>query len=115
MDDVEKLVKAGLNGWIDAYLNGKMDSETLAILVIINNLELETISEYFNNTRPLVISCLISKEPFTPEERKETKEKLRRVKDAFNQSDGKNKTDEAEKIVEELFTFILAKYNSSTE
>jgi hypothetical protein len=106
MIDKKKLAASGLCDWINAYLRNEIDAEVFANLVILHQFRTGDISNDLKGTILLVMDRTISKESFTPQERKKAKELLKKAVEAYNKSDKPDKTEEIKPFIDELFKIV---------
>jgi hypothetical protein len=106
MIDKKKLAAGGLCDWINAYLRDDISAEEFANLIILHQFRTGDISNDLKGTILLVMDRIISKEPFTPQERKKAKELLKKAMEAYNKSDKQDKTEEIEPFIDELFRIV---------
>jgi len=106
MDDKKSLAEGGLCDWINAYLRDEIDAEVFDNLVILNQFRTWDISGELKGTILLVMDRIVSKEPFTPHDRKKVKEQLKKAEEAYNNSNKPDKTKEIEPFIDELFKIV---------
>ena len=107
MNDKTNLAEKGLCEWINAYLRDEIDAEVFANLEILNHLRTGDISEDLQKIIFVVMSYIVSKKPFAPQDdRKKIKEKLKKAVEIYNQSDKTDKTEEIEPIIDEILNIV---------
>jgi len=102
MNDKTNLAEKGLCEWINAYLRDEIDAEVFANLEILNHLCTGDISDDLRSAIFIVMGYMVSKKPFTPQDRKKVKEKLKKAVEIYNQSDKTDKTEEIEPLIDEI-------------
>jgi hypothetical protein len=106
MNDKSKLAEGGLCDWINAYLREEIDAEVFINFVIFNYFRTWDISDTLKGTILLVMDRMVSKELFSPQERKRVKELMKKAVEAYNQSDKTDKTVAIEPIIDEIFKIV---------
>jgi hypothetical protein len=104
----KNLEEGGICEWINAYLRDEIDAEVFANLVIFNYFRAGDISITLKGTILLAMGGMLSKKPFSPQDRKKVKELLRKMAEAYNQSDKTDKTDDVQPMVDDILKIVYS-------
>ena len=86
MNNKINLEEGDICDWINAYLHDEIDAEVFANLVIFYHLCSLDISDPIKGTILVVMGNMVSKKPFTQQDRKKVKEQLKKIVEIYNQS-----------------------------